>query len=269
MKVMTGKTGIMQTKPKTDHEMESTVAKFVVDVMRNGVGKNIDPARKRTMIAYSSYALTIYDKAFNKSSLQKGWEVAGCYPINPRRMLSKWSQWTRLTPIQGQQALDALPGFAAIIKSGDGRCNDDAISLKLPFLPPCTNAVEVGGISRDRCCVVNAVMYDAARAAAAPEKAAKAAEAKQKATEKQSKFPQTTVTWTDACAFFPKPAVVLQLKLRQALDKNLTFKENYKVDLLRQIWRDFDAVISAVAAASSPHLLPNANPNPSLHPPAM
>jgi hypothetical protein len=242
----------MQMKAKSDAEMEASVAKFVNDVLRNGVGKNIDAARKRSMIAYASYALDIYSKAFSKAILKKGWEVPGYVPYNPRRILSKWTGWRFLTPKQGTEVLEALPEFAAYIHGPDGRCDDAVISAKLPFLNPCTNSVELGGVPRDRCVKINAVGYEAARAAAAPEKAAKAAENAEKARKRGEKYPKTIYTWQeDVCGFFPKDAVVIQLNLRKEMDRNLQWKASDPVDLLRQKWRDFDSTMASASAMSN------------------
>jgi hypothetical protein len=243
----------MQTKAKSDAEMEASVAKFVNDVLRNGVGKNIDAARKRSMIAYASYALDIYSKAFSKATLKKGWEVPGYFPYNPRRILSKWTGWRFLTPKQGTEVLDALPEFAAYIHGPDGRCDDAIISAKLPFLPSCTNSVELGGVTRDRTVKINAVGYEAARAAAAPEKAAKAAENAEKAKKRSAKYPKNICKWEEAvCNFFPKEAVVIQLNLRKQKDKNLHWKASDPVDLLRQKWRDWDSAHSTAFESAVP-----------------
>jgi hypothetical protein len=253
VKTQTGAASAMQTKLKTDAEMEASVAKFVKDVLRDGVGKNIDAARKRSMIAYVSHALDIYSKAFSKSVLKKGWEVPGYVPYNPRRILSKWNGWQKLTPQQGIQVLQALPEFATAIHGPDGRCDDAAISEKLPFLPECTNSVELGGKHRDRVVVVNAIGYDAARAKAAPEKAAKAAEIEAKAKKRSEKYPKRICNWdANASGFFPKEAVIIQLNLRKDFDKNLQWKASDPVDLLRQKWRDFDATHASATAMMIP-----------------
>jgi hypothetical protein len=250
-KAMSGQKSDMQLKVKTEAEMEASVAKFVKDVLKEGIGKNIDPGRKRSMIAYVSNALTIYSKAFSKPVLKKGWEVAGHVPFNARRILSKWPGWCRLTATQGDRVINALPEFGAHIHGPAGRCDDDIISAKLEFLPPCTNSVELGGESRDRVVKINAVGYNDARAAAVPEKAAKAVAAAEKAQKKSATWPQTMQKWGPDSMFYPHGAVLIQLRLRQAIDKNLHFKPTEKVDLLRQKWREFDAVADAAAAAGA------------------
>ncbi len=241
----------MQLSVKTEAEMEATVAKFVKDVLKEGIGKNIDAGRKCSMIAYASNALTIYSKAFSKPVLKKGWEVAGHVPFKPRRILSKWPGWCRLTVEQGDQVLDALPEFGAVIHGPAGRCDDAIITAKLPFLPACTNSVELGGESRDRVVVLNAVGYKDARAAVVPDKAAKAAAAAEKAQKKSATYPQQLQSWKDESMFYPKEAVLIQLKLRQAIDKNLNWKAGDKLDLLRQKWRDWDAAAAGAAAAAA------------------
>ncbi len=242
VKRQTGAGSAMQTVAVDMKELTRPVAKFILDVMQNGVGKGIDAARKKSMIAYAARAKAIFSRSFNVACLQAGWDSCGYFPRNYRRIMSKWTGWTQLTPQQGKQILDEIPALA--LKSSEnnaGRLDDSFINLKFPFLPAPERNVADMGITRDRVCQINATGYLPARnehGAARVEKENKNAA---KAQADAVKIPQEKVLFGPGCDMWNKQAVLVQLELRRIKDPTFNFKATSQVAVLRDLWKNFDA----------------------------
>ncbi len=252
VKQETGAGSAMQTVSVKMDELSRPVAKFIQDVMVNGVGKGIDAPRKKSMIAYVARAKAIFSRSFNVATLQEGWAACGYFPRNYRRIMSKWTGWTQLTRTQGQQILDAIPEFA--LKSSEnnaGRLDDSVINAKFTFLPvPVRNVADLG-ITRDRVCQINAIGYLPARdehGAARVEKQTKNAA---KALSSAAKIPTDLVPYGPGCQMWNKQAVLVQLELRRVKDPTFHFKSTSQVSVLIDIWRIYDARTTAGGGAAA------------------
>ena len=70
---------VVQTELFSDRDQEAMIAKFVKEVFKEGVGKNIPSARKTTMEQYLKNSLRVFSKAFNKDNVQDGFRaVSSC-----------------------------------------------------------------------------------------------------------------------------------------------------------------------------------------------
>jgi len=256
VKSQTGAGSDMQTVSVKMDELTRPVAKFIQDVMVNGVGKGIDAARKKSMIAYVARAKAIFSRSFNVAYLQKGWASCGYFPREYRRIMSKYKMWTQLTPKQGTQILDAIPYFALKASENNaGRLDDSVVNEKLPFLMVPEKNVADMGITRDRCVQINATGYVPARnehGAARVEKELKVAS---KAATDAAKIPSALVPYGPGCCMWKKQAVIVQLELRRAKDPSFHFKSTSQVGVLIELWRLYDerpAAAGGGAAAAAP-----------------
>jgi hypothetical protein len=242
VKKQTGAGSAMQTVSVDMKELAGPVAKFIQDVMVQGAGKGIDAARKKSMIAYAARAKAIFSRSFNVGCLQEGWAACGYFPRNYRRIMSKWSGWTQLTPTQGKQILDAIPVLAAKSSENNaGRLDDSFINSKFSFLmTPPLNVADFG-IPRDRVCQINATGYLPSRdehgAARVEKEAAKAAKAQADA----AKIPTDYTPYGPGCNMWKKQAVIVQLELRRQRDPSFSFKPSSQVAVLCDLWKNFDA----------------------------
>jgi hypothetical protein len=273
VKSQTGAGSMMQTVSVHMQELARPVAKFIQDVMVNGVGKGIDAARKKSMIAYAARAKAIFSRSFNVACLQQGWADCGYFPRNYRRIMSKWTGWTQLTPQQGKQILDAIPSLAATaMENMAGRLDDSVTNIKFPFLPiPVINVADLG-ITRDRCCQINAIGYNGARNEHGAVRVEREIRNAAKAQAVAEKIPKDKIRYGPGCDMWTKPAVLVQLELRKKEDPMFTFKSTSQIKVLLEIWKNYDAriFIGGAAAAAVPdddvhHLadsLPQARPSP-------
>ncbi len=79
---MTGAKSAVQTQLFSDTDQEAMIAKFVLEVFRQGVGKDIPSARKTTMEQYLKNSLRIFSKAFNKDNVQGGFRAVYSHDSN-------------------------------------------------------------------------------------------------------------------------------------------------------------------------------------------
>ena len=260
VKKQTGAGSDMQTVSVKMDELTRPVAKFIQDVMVNGVGKGIDAARKKSMIV--ARAKAIFSRSFNVAYLQAGWASCGYFPRDNRRIMSKCKIWTQLTPQQGTQILNAIPYFA--LKSSEnnaGRLDDSVVNEKLPFLMVPQKNVADMGVTRDRCVQINATGYVPARnehGAARVEKELKVAS---KAVTDAAKIPSALVPYGPGCCMWKKQAVIVQLELRRAKDPSFHFKSTSQVGVLIELWRLYDerpATAGGGAAVAAPAAAPAA-----------
>lgn len=238
----------MQTVSVQMQELSRPVAKFIQDVMVQGVGKGIDAARKKSMIAYAARAKAIFSRSFNVACLQQGWADCGYFPRNYRRIMSKWTGWTKLTQTQGKAILDAIPYLASKSSENNaGRLDDTVTNAKFPFLPVPEKNVADMGITRDRVSQINATGYLPARnehGAARVEKENKNAA---KAVADAAKIPTDCVQYGPGCNMWKKQAVLVQLELRRKKDPTFTFKSTSQVAVLCELWKNYDARVNAHA----------------------
>jgi hypothetical protein len=250
VKRQTGAGSILQTVSVNMQELSRPVAKFIQDVMVLGVGKGIDAARKKSMIAYAARCKAIFSRSFNVACLQQGWADCGYFPRNYRRIMSKWTGWTKLTQNQGKQILDSIPYLASKSSENNaGRLDDSVTNAKFPFLPvPELNVADLG-ITRDRVCQINATGYLPARnehGAARVEKENKNAA---KALADAAKIPTDSIPYGPGCNMWKKQAVLVQLELRRKKDPTFTFKSTSQVAVLCELWKNYDARPGGGAAA--------------------
>jgi hypothetical protein len=242
VKRQTGAGSAMQTVSVDMRELAGPVAKFISDVMQHGVGKGIDAARKKSMIAYAARAKAIFSRSFNVATLQEGWAACGYFPRNYRRIMSKWTGWTQLSPHQGKQILDAIPYLAEkSAENNAGRLDDSVINAKFPFLPVPERNVADLGITRDRCCQINATGYLPARNEHGAVRVEKEAKNAAKAQADAVKIPQEKVLFGPGCDMWNKQAVLVQLELRRKQDPTFNFKATSQVGVLRDLWKNCDA----------------------------
>ena len=255
---MTNAASVVQTELFSDRDQEAMIAKFVKEVFKEGVGKNIPSARKTTMEQYLKNSLRVFSKAFNKDNVQDGFRavslccallhmqasfvVLQCgwyYPHDPRKILAKWPGWIKLEPWQGADTLAAVIELAHNIPI-HGRIDDKVISLRLPFLPlPSIANIAELGLSRERTIVLNAPGINDARDAAAPDRAAKR---KREAEAKAQEEPATFIEYKNrGHGHFNAKQICAQLALR-----GIKFKATEKVGTLDTMWKENDAVAANV-----------------------
>ena len=202
------------------------------------------------MIAYAARAKAIFSRSFNVACLQQGWADCGYFPRNHRRIMSKWSGWTLLTPQQGRMILDSIPELAEIsCIDGAGRLDDSVINSKFPFLPLPPNNVADLGVTRDRVCQINARGFRIARDEHGAVRVQKEAKNAARAAIDAVKIPSTRVTFGPGCNMWKKNAVIVQLQLRKNDDPRFTFNKTSKTDVLIQAWKDYDTAHTIAAAA--------------------
>ncbi len=247
----------MQTVSVDMRELAGPVAKFISDVMQHAVGKGIDAARKKSMIAYAARAKAIFSRSFNVATMQEGWATCGYFPRNYRRIMSKWTGWTQLSPHQGKQILDAIPYLAEkSAENNAGRLDDSVINAKFPFLPVPERNVADLSITRDRCYQFNATGYLPARNENGAVRVEKEAKNAAQAQADAVKIPQEKVLFGPGCDMWNKQAVLVQLELRRKKDPTFNFKATSHVAVLRDLWKNCDArnahAGGGVAAVSAP-----------------
>lgn len=255
---MANAASVVQTELFSDLDQEAMIAKFVKEVFKEGVGKNIPSARKTTMEQYLKNSLRVFSKAFNKDNVQDGFRavslccallhmrasfvVLQCgwyYPHNSRKIMAKWPGWIKLEPSDGDDTLEAVVELAHNIPI-HGRIDDKIISQRLAFLPaPSIANVAELGLYRDRTVVLNAPGFNDARDAAAPTRAAKRQkEADAKAQEEAATF----IEYKDrGHGRFNSKQICAQLALR-----GIKFKASEKVGTLDTMWQEHDAVASNI-----------------------
>ena len=255
---MTNAASVVQTELFSDRDQEAMIAKFVKEVFKEGVGKNIPSARKTTMEQYLKNSLRVFSKAFNKDNVQDGFRavslccallhmlasfvVLQCgwyYPHDPRKIMAKWPGWIKLEPSQGADTLEAVIELAHNIPI-HGRINDPVVSERLPFQPtPSTANVAELGRHRDRTVVLNAPGYNDARDAAAPNRAAKR---KKEAEAKAQEEPAIFIEYKDrGHGHFNAKQICAQLTIR-----GIKFRSTEKVGTLMVMWQDHDAIAANI-----------------------
>jgi hypothetical protein len=78
-KRMANASSVVQTELFSDRDQEAMIAKFVKEVFKDGVGKNIPSARKTTMEQYLKNSLRVFSKAFNKDNVQDGFRAVSSF----------------------------------------------------------------------------------------------------------------------------------------------------------------------------------------------
>jgi hypothetical protein len=174
--------------------------------------------------------------------------------------MSKWTGWTQLTPHQGKQILDAIPFLAEKSSENNaGRLDDSVINAKFPFLPvPEINVADLG-ITRDRCCQINATGYLPARNEHGAVRVEKEAKNAAKAQVDAVKIPQDWIPFGAGCSMWKKQAIIVQLELRRKKDPTFNFKSTSQVSVLCELWKSYDerasggAAVASAAASGAPH----------------
>jgi hypothetical protein len=193
------------------------------------------------MIAYAARANAIFSRSFNVACLQQGWADCGYFPRNYRRIMSKWTGWTRLTKAQGTLILQSIPELAEISsRDNAGRLDDKVINAKFDFLPLPPNNVADLGITRERVCQINAKGFTVARNEQGAVRVLKETKVAAKALVDAVKIPSTKVLFGPGCAMWKKPAVLVQLQLRRNVDQRFAFNKASKCDVLIDLWREYD-----------------------------
>lgn len=201
----------------------------------------IDAARKKSMIAYAARAKAIFSRSFNVACLQQGWADCGYFPRNYRRIMSKWTGWTRLSKPQGTLILNSIPELAEISsKDLAGRLDDKVVNEKFDFLPlPPKNVADMG-VTRERVCQINAKGFTVARNEQGAVRVQKEAKVAAKALVDAVKIPSTKVMFGPGSSMWKKGAVLVQLQLRRNADQRFTFNKASKTNVLIELWREYD-----------------------------